>query len=137
MVGTSTFCSVRSVVVRFNGRLVVVVSSSVIAMNEVVGEAAVVLVGSVIGFLFDVAVGDGRRVVLCATTVDLTVEVLIVGLGVVTVGFILAVVGLVFSSDSTENVVTSMSSADNVVGSTFTMKSVGVGRGRGIFVVST
>lgn len=78
----------------------------------------------------------GRFVVLRVTTVDLTVEVLFVGLAVVNAGFSFAV-ELNFSSDSTENVVTSMSSADKVVGSTFTMKSVGVGLGRGAFVVST
>lgn len=41
------------------------------------------------------------------------------------------------SPDATENVVTSTSSSESVVGSTFTMSPVGVGRGRGAFVVST
>lgn len=82
-----------------------------------------VLVCSVIGFLFDVMIGVvGRLVVL--RVVNLTV--LSEGFGLV-----------VFSTDSTENVVTSISSADNVEGSTFTIKSVGVGFGRGAFVVST
>lgn len=75
-------------------------------------------------------------VVLRVITVDLTVEVLTVGLALLLLdeglGF-----GLVVSTESTENVVTSISSADKVVGSTFTIKSVGVGLGRGAFVVST
>lgn len=94
------------------------------------------LVGSVIGLLLVALVVLGRFVVLRVTTVDLTVEVLFVGLAVISEGFVF-VVELIFSSDSTENVVTSKSSADIVVGSTLTMKSVGVGLGRGAFVVST
>lgn len=95
-----------------------------------------VVTGSVIGFTLAALVELGRFVAFRVTNVDLTVvEVLFVGLAVV--------VNLVFeltvelASDSTENVVTSISSADKVVGSTFTMKSVGVGLGRGAFVVST
>lgn len=79
----------------------------------------------------------GRFVALRVTSVVLAVvEVLfVVGLAVVVnAGFELSVE---LGSDSTENVVTSISSADKVVGSTFTMKSVGVGLGRGAFVVST
>lgn len=73
-------------------------------------------------------------VVLRVITVDLTVEVLTVGLALLDEGLGF---GLVVSTESTENVVTSISSADKVVGSTFTIKSVGVGLGRGAFVVST
>lgn len=79
----------------------------------------------------------GRFVALRVTSVVLAVvEVLfVVGLAVVVnAGFELSVE---LGSDSTENVVTSISSADKVVGSTFTMKSVGVGLGLGAFVVST
>lgn len=128
VVGISTFCSVLSVVVEFNG--LEVVSSFVIGEDEALVD---VLVCSVIGFLLDVTGVVGRLVVLRVMTVDLTVEVLIVGLAVLGDGFGL----VVFSTDSTENVVTSISSADKVVGSTFTIKSVGVGFGRGAFVVST
>lgn len=131
--GTSTFCSVLSAVVKLNGFEVVTSSFVLLGENEALVDG---LVGSVIGFLL---VALGRFVVLRVTTVDLTVEVLFVGLAVVVVvdeGIVIDV-ELIFSSDSTENVVTSMSSADKVVGSTFTMKSVGVGRGRGAFVVPT
>lgn len=128
VVGISTFCSVLSVVVEFNG--FDVVSSFVIGEDEALVD---VLVCSVIGFLLDVTGVVGRLVVLRVITEDLTVEVPSVGLAVLGDGFGLVVV----STDSTENVVTSISSADKVVGSTFTIKSVGVGRGRGAFVVST
>lgn len=130
--GISTFCSVLSAVVKLNG-FDVVSSSFVIGENEALVDG---LVGSVIGLLLVALAVLGRVVVLRVTTVDLTVEALFVGLPVVNEGFVRAVV-LFFSSDSTENVVTNMSSADKVVGSTFTIKSVGVGRGRGAFVVST
>jgi hypothetical protein len=88
---------------------------------------------SVTGLLFGAAVVLGLFVVLRVTEVDLTVVV------VVLLGFVgLAVVfGLVLSSDSTENVVTSKSSTDSVVGSTLTIALFGVGFGRGAFVVST
>lgn len=82
-----------------------------------------VLAGSVIGFLVAAVVG------LRVTNGDLTVVEALV------VDAVLIIGELVLSS--TENVVTSMSSADSVVGSTFTIKSVGVGLGRGAFVVST
>jgi hypothetical protein len=74
----------------------------------------------------------GCLVVFRVTNVDLTVVLV----AIVSFSLVLAV-ELVLSSDSTENVVTSMSSADIVVGSTFTIKSVGVGFGRGCFVVPT
>jgi hypothetical protein len=145
VVGTSTFCSVvvviLSVVVRLRGlgeaaSVVVVISSSAFVIGE--NETLILVVDSVIGFLLDVTgvVLFGRFVVLRVTNVVLTVEVFIVGFDVVE-GFMLAVELVVFSSDSTEKVVTSISSAQIVVGSTLTMKSVGVGRGRGAFVVST
>lgn len=98
-----------------------------------------ILVGAVTGFLLDVTVELGRFVVLRVTNVDLTVEVLVVGsLGVVNECFVVALkLTLSSESDSTENVVTSISSDERVVGSTLTIKSVGVGLGRGAFVVST
>lgn len=99
-----------------------------------------VLVDSVIGFLLVVeTVEFGRFVVLRVTNVDLTVEVLVVGsLEVVYEVFVVALkLTLSSDSDSTENVVTSISSDERVVGSTLTIKSVGVGLGRGAFVVST
>lgn len=145
--GTSTFCVVvipavvvLSVVVKLSGLedicvVVVVVASSSFVIGENKALVDVLVVDSVIGFLLEAAavVMFGRFVALRVTNVDLTVEVFIVGLDVVE-GFILAVV---CSSESTEKVVTSISSAEIVVGSTLTIKSVGVGRGRGAFVVST
>lgn len=111
VVGISTFCSIFSVITP-NG-LTVVASLAVEEEDEVLVD---VLVDSVIGFLLDAADVLGRFVVLRVTNVDLTVELLVIGLDVVNEGF-----SLNFSSDSTENVVTSMSSADSVVGSTLTM----------------
>lgn len=143
VVGISSFCVVvvRSVVVKLSGLddadcVVVTASSFVIGEDEVVVD--VLVVDSVIGFLLDNVdvVLLGRFVVLRVTTVDLTVEVFIIGLLVVD-GFILAVVLVFFSSESTEKVVTSISSAEIVVGSTLTMRLVGVGLGRGAFVVPT
>ena len=138
VVGSSNFC----VVVKFNG--LEVVSSFIISGGEDEAVVDVLVTGSVIGLLYDavVVVVDivdavvvlGRFDGLRVTNVDLTVEVLIVGFdGVVNEGFML----VVFSLDSTEKVVTSMSSAEIVVGSTFTIKSVGVGFGRGAFVTCT
>lgn len=118
VVGVSTFSSVLSVVVETNG--LDVVSSRVIREEAlVVVDVDELVVGSVIGFLLDATVALGRLVVLRVTGVDLTVEALVVGFEVVVVvveGF-----GLVSSSDSTENVVTSMSSSETVDGSTFTI----------------
>lgn len=131
---SGTFCCsvVLSVVVKSNG--FEVVSSFVIGEDETLVD---VLVGSVIGFLLVVTVELGRFVVLRVTNVDLTVEVLVVGsLEVVYEGFVIALKLILSSdSDSTENVVTSISSDERVVGSTLTIKSVGVGFGRGAFVV--
>lgn len=122
----SIFCAA---VVKFIG--LEVVSSFVFSVDKV-------LVGSVLGFSLDVVTAGifGHFVLSRVTNVVLTVELLIVGLLVETLGFVV-VDELVLSVESTENVVTNISSADNVVGSTFTMKSVGVGFGRGAFVVST
>lgn len=116
-------------VVKFNG--LEVVSSFEYRVDKV-------LVGSVLGFSLDVVAAAvfGRFVFSRVTKVDLTVELLIGGLLVDTLCFVV-VAALVLSVESTENVVTNISSADNVVGSTLTMKSVGVGFGRGAFVVST
>lgn len=88
-----------------------------IVENEVVVD--VVVDDSVMGFLLDNVVLLGLFVPLRVTTVDLTVEVFAIGFAVVT-GFMLTVeLGLVFfSSESTENVVTSISSAEIVVAST-------------------
>lgn len=131
-----TFCFsvVLSVEVKSNG--FEVVSSFVIGEDEALVD---VLVDSVIGFLLVVTVEFGRFVALRVTVVDLTVEVLVVGLlEVVYEGFVVALrLTLSSESDSTENVVTSISSDERVVGSTLTIKSVGVGLGRGAFVVST
>lgn len=97
---------------------------------------------SVTGLLFATVV-DGLFVVLRATVVDLTVVVLVlllvfVGSSVVAAGVVFMLcVELVFSSDSTENVVTSRSSAETVVGSTLTIKLDFVGLGRVGFVDST
>jgi hypothetical protein len=128
VVGISSFCVVvLSVVVKLSGLgeaeadcVVVTASSFVIGEDEVVVD--VLVVDSVIGFLLDnvAAVLFGRFVVLRVTNVDLTVEVFIIGLLVVE-GFILVVEVVFFSSESTEKVVTSMSSAEIVVGSTLTM----------------
>lgn len=129
------FSTMRSVV-EFNG-LSVVSSFMIVAPVDV-------LVGSVIDFslvvVIVVTIVVGRLVGLRVTNGDLTVvEALIVGLGVVVIsdGFMLIGKLVLSSTDSTENVVISMSSAESVVGSTFTIKSVGVGLGRGAFVVST
>lgn len=129
-----SFSTIRSVVVEFNG-LAVASSFKIVEIDATVD----VLVGSVIGFLLVVAaIVLGRVVGLRVTNGDLTVvEALIVGLSVVVDGFMLIGELVLSSTDSTENVVTSMSSAESVVGSTFTIKSVGVGLGRGAFVVST
>lgn len=127
-----SFSTIRSVVVEFNG--LAVASSFKIVEDDATAD---VLVGSVIGFLLLVVV-LGRVVGLRVTNGDLTVvKALTVGLGVVVDGFMLIGELVLSSTDSTENVVTSMSSAESVVGSTFTIKSVGVGLGRGAFVVST
>lgn len=115
------------IVVELNG-FVDDVSSLVMVEGEALVDA---LVDAVIGFLLSTAVVLGRWVVLRVTEVDLTVELVTVGFDVVNVGFTLAVV---FSTDSTENVVTNISSVESVVGSTFTIKSVGFGRGRGAFL---
>lgn len=126
VVGISIFCAivVRSVVVKLSGLEeagwdVVTASSFMIVENEVVVD--VVVDDSVMGFLFDnvAVVLLGLFVPLRVTNVDLTVEVFTIGFAVVA-GFMLTVeLGLVFfSSDSTENVVTSISSADRVVAST-------------------
>lgn len=121
VVGISVFCAVvvRSVVVNLSGSVVVTASSFVICDDE--ADVCVLVVDSVIGFLLDNvdAVVFGRFVVLRVTTVDLTVEVFTIGFFVVE-GFML-VVEVGFSSESTEKVVTSISSAEIVVGSTFTM----------------
>ena len=79
----------------------------------------VVVDDSVMGFLLDNVVLLGLFVPLRVTDVDLTVEVFTIGFAVVA-GFMLTVeLGLVFfSSESTENVVTSISSAEIVVAST-------------------
>lgn len=130
VVGIGTFSSVLTVVGTSG---LDVVSSLVLREEALVIIVDVDVVGSVIGFLL-VAVVVLGLVVLRVTGADLTVEVLIIGFEVV--GFV-TIDELVFSSDSTENVVTSKSSSEIVVGSTFTMLSVGVGRGRGAFVVST
>jgi hypothetical protein len=112
----------------------------------VVAVAAADVGCAVMGLRLVAAVVLGRFVVLRATDVDLTVVELVlllmlldfVGFAVVAAGVVfMLIVELVFSSDSTEKVVTSRSSADNVVGSTLTIKLVGVGFGRGAFVVST